>query len=204
MTCAARKLLERHFKNIDPVILDMQVEVMIPSLIVNAEYFDTASKNAPEHIKALKRHLRGFLTAYNELPPSLRREIKGPSQEEIWRFAWKFFGENPANGTPFAKHVKELYPRQKGALHRIEQKYKNDTMMLHHHQISEHTIQKAALFDFAAELWERFASKKAPKKPSPGTKFYEFLAELIQFCGEKKWSVNSVIRANRTIYSKVG
>ena len=66
------------------------------------------------------------------------------------------------------------------------------------------SLKKLILFDFAAELWERFESKKAPKKPSPGTKFYEFLAELIQFCGEKKWSVNSVIRANRTIYSKVG
>ena len=145
-------------------------------------------------ISDMRNGFKQFWRGYSKLDPALWDYAELPSHMDLSIFYWRLYGEVPDHHSPiYGDEVLDL-PDEMGALKTLERAIALKTNLVHHHAIRAGYPSKAALLHNANDLWGRYIGTKVPKKPSPGTKYYEYLADYMNVLG-KNWSVQSVLRA---------
>ena len=197
----ARNLLKKHFPDFEGEALQIEIELMMHSLICEGSHLDMIVKNS--NIKAVDDMRRGFMQfwkAYKELDHTLKSFVKAPKHTEICEMYWELTGRDPLEDFPRVLFMKPNYPVHKGAFDKLEAAIEKEATHIHHHAKNNQYPQKAALVRFARDQWRRIKKTSPAVKPSEGTAFYTYLEDLTEYVGQD-WSISSLLRAEQAASS---
>ena len=192
----AHQIIKKNFPELNKKRADLEAELLIPNLILSSAHQKWfVKKDAKKIVNDLERGLNLFIEAYNSLPRDLPKKAGFPERAELWDLAYVILGSKPSIGDEFPDVVeRKEYPDHLGALSKLKKIINLELRDLHTNQAAHDVPQKAALYEYCVEVWERIKKRPAPVKPSEATAFADFLADVISFC-EKNWSIESVYKA---------
>ena len=160
---------------------------------------DTGMLNLKENLDAIdqmERYFKLFWHSYEKIDSALRQYTEGPHYLDMVGLYWQLLGRKPVLKNSFwHDEILDLQDTD-GFVARLKHNAISEFNPVHHHAIRNEHPEKYSLYEHAAYCWLCFQKKNPPRKPSPGTLFYEYLSDFIQLMG-KDWSVESVVRASQ-------
>ena len=194
----ARQIIDSNFPELSDKKAELEAELLMPGLVLSSahqKWFDRREAN--KFANDIEKGLFLFIEAYNSLPRYLTREAGFPKRDKIWDIAYEILGTKPEMGDAFPDVIERReYPEKLGALSNLKGLIQSEIHNLHTNQSLHDVPQKAALYQYCVEVWERNKQQSAPVKPSEATAFASFVSDIILFCG-KDWSIESVSKAYR-------
>jgi len=194
----ARQIIDSNFPELSDKKAELEAELLMPGLVLSSthqKWFDRREAN--KFANDIEKGLFLFIEAYNSLPRYLTREAGFPKRDKIWDIAYEILGTKPEMGDAFPDVIERReYPEKLGALSNLKGLIQSEIQNLHTNQSLHDVPQKAALYQYCVEVWERNKQQSAPVKPSEATAFASFVSDIILFCG-KDWSIESVSKAYR-------
>ena len=192
----AHNIIQKNFPELNKKRSSLEAELLIPKLILSSAHQRWfVQKDAKKIVQDLEHGLNLFIEAYNSLPRDLPKKAGFPERDKLWDLAYTILGSKPNIGDAFPNLVeRKEYPDQLGALTKLKEIINLELRDLHTNQASHDIPQKAALYEYCVEVWERIKERPAPVKPSEATAFADFLVDVISLC-EKSWSIESVYKA---------
>ena len=196
----ARKLLLEHFPKYPwkESELDFQSRFISRSWLTAGSLVDAIDqKRVLERLDKIESLTNELWKEYHALP--LR--VRGHKTDDLWRrimdITYDLTGKTPL--VSFVKDEQALYdrlmPRKKGIVALMRERAASFFNM-HHNQRENEFSRKVRLVQNANDLWVRYAGKKPPLKPSRGTAYYDFVADLIEVAG-KDWGVDKTVEQYR-------
>lgn len=199
---AARDLLLAHFPKYEWTEKELESEAffLTSSWLIAGDLVEAIDKkNVQERLDKIERLTNELWKEYHALPLKIRSD-----RIDLWRrlmrIKYDLTGKTPfvSSSKLFQSPYEFAMPRKKGLLSTIRERV-DDFFSMHQTQRDAEFSNKVRLCEIAVELWLKFERKKAPLKASQGTRYHNFIADLIDFSG-KQWSVDRTMNAYRVFH----
>jgi hypothetical protein len=176
LTKEAAKLLLRHFPNVEWTEARLEAEMIYlhPDYLLSGWGIKTIP--ARDHmavLDALSRALCDVQSLYRLLPPHIKSS------------AFHALPKGEMFGPTCDKMMVAVAAMRDAA---------SASFALHHHQRANDFQAKAHLVRYARGMWRLHHCQEPPLHASPGTRFYEFVGDLVDFCGQE-WGVDRALDA---------
>ncbi|WP_306112804.1 MULTISPECIES: hypothetical protein [unclassified Roseovarius] len=216
---AFQKVIDEHFPGNS--LSEWELLLVNSDDLTDLDTIDVVNKaEQSKHLSELDNAIRTAWSAFGALHPVLKRNLetsfsenskKSPAMRGLKPFSLEPEIEPLVVPDPFFLHLQTLVGHYLGQdpdqisldqsslggrqnCASVAEEFLSGLTPSSAQQRSNETLEKLVLIANARRLWMRLAKKIPPKQPSPGSSFFEFVADLID-ATERGWDTESCFKA---------